>query len=125
MHDTCGFRVRMSKLSDGYRYHMPAKHPDVTPQSSPWALLHLWIDQVQQHEGLDRMSAVHLPFEQPQEFARTLRQLDWRVYHYRVRKDFTQDSGSIWVHDPYYAPEWGYIVAPYCGKFVFWQLSQS
>lgn len=122
MHDAHAFRVRMSRLSDGeYRYHLPAKYNFVTPQSAPWALLHLWIDQVQQHESLDRMSAIHLPFEQPQEFARMLRQLDWRVYHYCVPL-LDQDPRQF---DPGHIIEWGYIVAPYCGQFVFWQLSQS
>lgn len=119
MHDVSAFRVRMSRLSDGEYSHLPAKYDFVTPQSAPWALLHLWIDQVQQHESLDRMSAVHLPFEQPQEFARMLRQLDWRVYHYCVPL-LDQDPRKF---DPGHTTEWGYIVAPYCGQFVFWRLT--
>lgn len=128
MHDACAFRVDMSELHlyDGLSDHAWFTPPAACSYKSmwpSWLLLKSWAAELQHEYDITDNQIWHSCMHERSHFAHMLRQLDWRVYYFR---DTHGLDGVMDVNTHRnYGRSWGYIVAPYCGKFVFWQLCQS
>lgn len=97
--------------------------PDSGLSLSPsWQLLKYWATELQQVQGLSEHQVWHTCMHERSHFAHALRQLDWRVYYYRDAHGVDGINDAALHYN--YGRRWGYIVAPYCEKFVFWRLSQ-
>ena len=107
----------------GHLWFCPPSKISAIASLSSWRLLKYWAWELSHSMGVTDAQVWHTCMHEHSHFAHMLRQLDWRVYYYRdaYGLDGVTDAHTHWN----YGRSWGYIVAPYCGKFVFWQLSQS
>jgi hypothetical protein len=129
MHDAVkGFRVDMSELQlydpmlHTLRFISSATAWSRLAQLPEWKLLNTWHQELSAHLRQDSEQIWHMCMHERKQFAHTLRELGWRVYHYSDAHGLEGITDATLHYN--YGRRWGYIVAPYCEKFVVWRLSQ-